>query len=293
MSIGNHVDKAKNYVAALRAAVDTAAKNGCQMAAAQIFVTNPRSGKSTVSDVEAAEIKKYLAETGLSLYVHSSYLTNPWGEKPGLGKHLAKVELTLADAVGAKGLVVHLPRKPAAVIVESIGDLLDGNSGIIYLEINSYVASETTYETPEKINVLLEAIREKLPPALHSRIGVTVDTAHLWAAGVDISTRHGAIEWCGRFDLIADVHPVLVHLNDQIHQCGDGRDEHAPLTYGTIWSETKMEGGLGVILEWAVEHNYDCILERKSDKPKINNQPTNCNIQSDYLTLAYHHWYSA
>jgi deoxyribonuclease-4 len=292
MSIGNHVDKAKNYVAALKAAVNTALKNGCYMGAAQIFVTNPRSGKPTVSDVEAVEIKQYVAAANLNLYVHSSYLTNPWGEKPGLGKHLARLELGLADAVGARGLIVHLPRKTPAQIAESIAEILEGSTGVLYLEINSYTASDNTYETPEKINALLAVIRAKLPPADHKRIGVTVDTAHLWAAGVDVSTRHGAIEWCGRFDVIIGDHPVLVHLNDQIHQCGDGRDEHAPLTYGTIWSETKMDGGLGIILEWAVEHSHDAILERKSDKPKINNQPTGCNITADYLTLTYHHWYS-
>jgi deoxyribonuclease-4 len=75
------------------------------------------------------------------------------------------------------------------------------------------------------------AARARQPLA---EVGVCLDTAHLWAAGVDL--HHGGwertIEELGSTWGVATPH--LVHLNDTQVACGSRRDRHAPPGDGVL-----------------------------------------------------------
>lgn len=288
MPIGTHIYKAGGTISeSLENAIAKAKAAGIVMKCAQIFVIGPQNTKETLDEYEKSEIKSICERREISLYIHGSYLDNPWGNKPALGRMLIKKELKIAGEIGAKGVVVHLARKTPGAIAGELPRLLEEcpPNVRIFLEIESYKsAPDITYENIRQITSLWGHI-EKL--GLHNKVGLCIDSAHLWAAGVDVSTFGAVNNWLDRLRGVG-IGAFLLHLNDQIHLMGSGRDEHAPLAYGSIWGEFHPEmprkiedSGLVAFLDWAENENIDAVLERRSDKPKINGRPLVDNIVSD------------
>lgn len=290
MSIGNHISKeGLKFGEALRRDVARAKNCGVLMNAGQIFVMGPRSNRENVDEKEREELKQATA-AGFNLVAHSSYLSNPWGKKSAFGIHLIKRELQICDEIGARGLVVHLAKKEPKVIAEMIPTLLSGDpKAKLFLEVESYKQSDGTYETARKMAILIEEIKNVGVDL--NKIGICMDTAHLWAAGKDISDYASAKSYLDLMDRLEV--ELMLHLNDQIWAIGSGRDEHAPLGFGTIWGtynkdgdNTLGESGLVAFLEWASVNDRITILERNGDKPKINSRPVINNIESDYLVIS-------
>lgn len=305
--IGNHVTKdGKKMDAAINDLIITAEANEIHSDCAQIFLIGPQSTRENLSEDEKSGIKKIISR-GVRIYAHASYLSNPWGAKAAFGASLVRKELKLCDEIGIRGLVVHIARKSPVEIASVIPSLLtDSKNAILFLEIESYkpltedksAMTSCTYETPYKLNELLKSI----DPSVMHRVGICIDTAHLWAAGTDISTHSNMRKWFEELKALNCTN-YLIHLNDQIWTLGGGRDEHAPLLRGTIWGrfnpeldpiDTPENSGLKAVLEWSAEHNVDMILERKSAKPVIKDASGNIinNILSDYhmLLIAFGNW---
>ena len=290
MPLGHHVRKdGMKFPQAIEFAITKAKKSDIKTECCQIFAVGPANSRVNISDAEKTGIK----EADIDVYVHSSYLSNPWSKRSHFGVILVKQELKLCQEIGAKGLVVHLQRQPPNIIAKVIADILLSDQTpkepIIYLEVESYKSCETTYETPEKICALFAEIKKL---GVEHRVGLCIDTAHLWAAGVDISSYQDCMTWLTQTQDITD--NLMVHFNDQIWALGQGRDEHAPLGYGTIWGKYNSDStdkpmeksGLVAVLDWATEKNCPIILERKPDRPKINSKPSGDNIDSDYELIA-------
>jgi deoxyribonuclease-4 len=68
------------------------------------------------------------------------------------------------------------------------------------------------------------------------RIGVCVDTCHIWAAGYDVRSRYGDI--IKQFDDTVGVHRLkLFHLNDSVGGLASRRDRHAHIGEGLLGDE--------------------------------------------------------
>lgn len=290
--IGNHIHKeGKTYNERALQDIERAKSQNIDMLVMQQFAIGPQSTHETMK----IEDKNALAKMNIRKIIHGSYFSNPWGKKPGFGSMLVKKELKIADEIKAEGVVVHLPRQPPERIATGIEELLEGTQSCIYLEIESYEPNEMTYETPDKLYNLFELIDKNIKNKENMmRIGICIDTAHLWAAGIDISTADGANKWLHELEEKMSKFVFggfILHLNDQIWKLGGGRDEHAPLGYGVIWNGYNnsdvdfKKSGLYVFVNWAIKNNVTVILERKSDKPKINGLPSCDNIISDYKVL--------
>jgi deoxyribonuclease-4 len=109
-------------------------------------------------------------------------------------------------------------------------------------------------ETPPEVMLLLEndvgaghtlgysfenlAAILALLPDYQNRLGVCLDTAHLWGAGHDISTALAVNLLLERFDALVGLERVKVlHLNDTEKALGSHRDVHARLGEGVIPTE--------------------------------------------------------
>lgn len=304
MPIGNHVSKdgSPMHVAILDS-IARAKKCGIDMKCLQIFTVGPRGAKETLSAAEKAGVREAIVKNNMKLYVHGSYLDNPWGSKPQFAKVLIKRELAICEEIGAQGLVVHLAKKDAKTIAEALPSMLaTTKTARIFLEVECHKASDDTYESAEKLANLFEEVGKLEECA--GRVGLCIDTAHLWAAGKDISGKKEMSDFLAAIDKIPNVAEVIVHLNDQIWEKGSGRDEHAPLGYGMIWGcyngsgagkeeSTLEDSGLAALLEWAQKGEISLILERKPDRPKINSRPIISNIESDYNVVAGLGYYKA
>jgi endonuclease IV len=117
-----------------------------------------------------------------------------------------------------------------------------------------YVAMPSQKSEPEDYN--------KVFATADRSIGLCVDTAHIWAAGADISTRIKCAKW---FNSLCEDIPVAIHLNDTKEVLGTGKDEHTMLGKGEIWA---FENGYVAALNWAHDRDAVPIILERNDDPE-------------------------
>ncbi len=202
----------------------------------QIFLGSPHSYfRRVVPDADVAAC----ADLDATLFVHSPYsfsLINP--EVYSKCRSALTHELRFAHRMGCRcgGVVVHPgsskdTAQGLAHCVDSIRDLyLQEDLGTLLLENSA--GQGTTLPT------LLEqcaSVLNTLPADVASRVGVCLDTCHIFAAGTDdlsdpMTLRRKVDETIGLERL------RLIHLNDSVHGLGARKDRHAALGAGKIWT---------------------------------------------------------
>lgn len=114
-------------------------------------------------------------------------------------------------------------------LVNSINNLMKEVQDITILIENMAGQGNVLCRTFEEIALVIEGIEDK------DRIGVTIDTCHLFAAGYDISTEDGYIKTFREFDEIVGIKYIKAfHLNDSKEKCGSKKDRHEDIGYGHI-----------------------------------------------------------
>ena len=94
-------------------------------------------------------------------------------------------------------------------------------------------------------------------PHFADRLGVCLDTAHLWGAGYDISSAPSTLQILQNCDEILGLARLQVlHLNDTEKALGSHRDVHARLGEGIIGA-----GGLQTILRDSRLSHVSVLLE--------------------------------
>ena len=219
----------------------------------QIFINNPRRN-APPSKVSARgkqvlkTIADYIKEHGLHLYVHAPYtinLSNAYHKSAHWITTLRHV-LELAQEVGARAVVVHTGRakdlEPAIAIANMVANIsfvletAKCPDVQLFIETPSGQGSEIGWELEE-----LSIIWNKIPAALRKKMGICVDTCHIYAAGYDIKRRTGVRDWMLKFQrLIGLKHLKLVHLNDSKRECNSHVDRHAVLGHGLIADDLRI-----------------------------------------------------
>jgi deoxyribonuclease-4 len=134
-------------------------------------------------------------------------------------------------------------------VVSHPGNATDGNAGR-GLRQNAEAVQRALDAVPGRLRVLFEATAgagtslgsrfEELAELVHlvgrthrERVGVCIDTCHIWAAGYDLRESYDDV--MGQLDRtvgIANVH--MLHLNDSIGGLGSHRDRHAHIGQGLL-----------------------------------------------------------
>jgi deoxyribonuclease-4 len=224
-----------------REALVRAQEIGCD--AIQIFVTNPRAWQAPAPDLAAAEA--YRAEATARdqrpIVVHAAYIINLASSQEMLFERsvtLLRATLERAAHFGAASVVFHVGSHTGAG--EEIG-----------LERLTAGVRRVVERAPEGVRLLLEndtggggklgyrfenlaQVLDALPEHA-ARLGVCLDTAHLWGAGFDLSTPEGAARALDDADRILGLARVpVLHVNDARAGLGAHRDIHARLGEGEI-----------------------------------------------------------
>jgi endonuclease IV len=262
----------------IAAARTQAAKESFDIKAVSVFVAGPRTRAMVMTDKEASELKSFLEETKIRVIAHGAYAGYPWKGDPSAARFV-RLESAMCFKAGIQGLVVHLPNHPPSVVAKYLARLYTGQNTRIYLETPAVSPESSHYETPKKLAALFKEVR-KIDPALHYT-GLCIDTAHIWSCGADISSYEAAEKWFTELEAFSDVIPhdrIMLHLNDSDYEKGDGRDKHAVLLKGKIWSAYKdspAKSGLAAVVDYVNRHGTPTILER-NDKD---------DLRADYRTL--------
>lgn len=231
--IGCHLSISKGYLAIAQEAVSLGANTF------QFFTRNPRGGKAKAidpADVEA--FHGFAAAHGIDrILAHAPYTLNPASatEKTRDFAHLALAE-DLARMENTPGQLYNM--HPGSHVgqgvdagIELIADALNEalrpeQTTTLLLETMAGKGSEVGGRFEE-----LAAIIERVE--LRDKMGVCLDTCHVWDAGYDIA---GDLDGVLReFDQILGLDRLhAIHLNDSLNPRGARKDRHARIGEGFI-----------------------------------------------------------
>ena len=236
LTIGCHLSIAKGYRAIAEEAVSLGANTF------QFFTRNPRGGKAKAIDpADVASFRAYAAEQGIErILAHAPYTLNPASAtektrdfaRMALAEDLARMESTPGQLYNmhpgshvGQGVDVGIDLI-AAALDEA---LRSEQTTTLLLETMAGKGSEIGGRFEE-----LAAIIERV--GLRDKVGVCLDTCHVWDAGYDIA---GDLDGVLReFDEVVGFDRLrAVHLNDSLNPRGARKDRHARIGEGFIGFE--------------------------------------------------------
>ena len=229
----------------------------------QIFTQSPRMWKPTAHTPEAIErFKARRAEAGIGGVVcHALYLCNLAATDEVIyGKSVAALRATVetANAIEADAVIFHVGSHLGAgfdavleKVAEALDEILVSCDGDTWLAMeNSAGPGGTIGRSIAELATLVDALEG------HPRLGICLDSCHLYASGYDV-TDPAAVD-----ALVAEVDETIglcrlraLHINDSLTPLGSNRDRHANILDGELGE------GLGAFLAHPAFQGLSAYLE--------------------------------
>ena len=247
--IGCHLSSAKGYLPMGKEAEAL----GCNVF--QFFTRNPRGG--AVKPLNLEDVEKYNAfhrEKGFgTLLAHAPYTMNPCAAKEDLRifarnamkEDLARLEL-LEDVMFNFHPGSHVQQGTEAaipLIADVLNDIMAaGGKTPILLETMAGKGSEVGRNFAE-LRAIIDRVEQK------DRIGVCLDTCHVYDGGYDIiGDLDGVLQ---EFDAVIGLERLkAIHLNDSKNPMGSHKDRHEKIGEGTL----TLEGIVAIIRHPKLRH---------------------------------------
>jgi deoxyribonuclease-4 len=240
MRIGRHMPTHSK----LAQAADIARQIGCE--AIQIFASNPTAWRPPTADptscaafAEAARINDLDP-----VVLHAPYLINLGTPDDTIWeKSIALLTWTMqrGNQLGARFVVFHTGSHRGSGVEAGIARVAQGIERVLkesptppsLLLENDVGAGHSLGHSFEQLAAILALL-----PQHADRLGICLDTAHLWGAGHDISTRASTLQVLEHCDATFGLSRLKVlHLNDTEKALGSHRDVHTRLGEGVIGEE--------------------------------------------------------
>ncbi len=206
----------------------------------QIFYGSPRQWRevSYADQVLDRFVTKRRAAHLDPLVAHAAYLVNLAApDRVDREKSIASLAATArgVERLDGLGAVTHLGSRMGATrgaalrrIATAVQQVLDRTRQAMILLENSAGAGG---HVGARFEDLADILREVDDP----RVGICLDTAHLYAAGWDLRTPDGVHTMVRTFEQVVGWHHVfLLHLNDSTGALGSGLDRHENIGEGWI-----------------------------------------------------------
>jgi len=241
----------------------------------QIFTQSPRAWKPTQYADEVLYEYRVAQENSPTItetFCHATYLINLATDQPDLLQRSVDclaANLATSTGMGASGLVLHVGSHKGSGFADSLPQIVDALAEVlgrfdarsedacpILLE-NAAGTGGTVGRSFEELAAILDAA----DPALAPRLGVCIDTQHLWASGVGYTSVEEADEVVATFDAVIGLDRLrCLHLNDSKVDLGANRDRHANVGEGTIGALN-----LGLLLSHPALVDLPAMLEVPGD----------------------------
>jgi deoxyribonuclease IV len=235
MLIGAHVSTAGGLVQAHQRGVE----RGCD--AIQVFNQSPRQWRPTRwKDDDVAEFLELMRSGPIeSVTIHAVYLINAATKDRDMRKKSAASlihALRMGDEIKADGVVVH----PGSAVGEPLDEALPRVGEMVRHALSESESCrlllENTAGAGHTIGRSFEELREILDQAGgDKRIGICLDSCHMFASGFDISTADKLDEVLDRgLKIVGTRRLRCLHMNDSQTPLGSNRDRHGPPGDGEI-----------------------------------------------------------
>jgi deoxyribonuclease IV len=213
------------------AAHGRAVERGCE--AMQVFNQSPRMWRPTrwKPDDIAQFLELQRAGPVESVSIHAVYLINPATKDREMRKKSADSlihSLRMGDEIKADGVVVH----PGSTVGEPMHEALERIADMVKHALaesdKCRLLLENTAGAGNTIGRTFEELRELIDLAGGAkRIGVCLDSCHLFATGFDITTADKVTEVVDRFAGTVGIRRLKsLHVNDSQTPLGSNRDRH-------------------------------------------------------------------
>lgn len=270
--IGNHVSVSKGYLAMGK----HEKKLGGNTFA--FFPRNPRGGKSkSVSDGDVTALSEFIRDNGFGkLVVHGAYTMNVCAAKEEIranSREMLRDDLIKLQTLpgnyynfhpgchvgqGAEAGIKQIAEALAAVI-----DEVESASGT---KLKNTVLLETMAGKGSEIGKSFEEIKEIIDAAislggkgLRDKLGVCLDTCHIWDGGYDIKNDLDGV--LKEFDQVIGLDKLYaVHLNDSKNELCSHKDRHEKLGEGIIGADA-----LKAVVQHPLLQSRPFILETPND----------------------------
>ena len=259
LKIGNHLSSSKGYEAMGKMAVKLGANTFA------FFTRNPRGGKAkdiNPKDVEA--FLQYAEEHQIQqLVAHAPYTLNPCSADPALREFakdtfaddLKRMEYTPGNFYNFHpgSHVKQGAETGIAYIAEMLNEVLTENqTTTVLLETMAGKGSEVGRNF-EELRAILDRIH------LQEKMGVCLDTCHVWDGGYDIVGDLDGV--LAEFDRVIGLKWLkAIHLNDSLNERGSHKDRHARIGEGKIGLEALVR-----VINHPVLRELPFILETPND----------------------------
>jgi len=244
MQIGAHVSSSGG----IHNAVDRAVAIGAD--SIQVFTQSPRTWRPTNHDPATFErFRERRAETGMGgVLCHALYLCNLAAPNDDVyEKSVAAMRNTMevACGIGADGVVFHVGSHLGSGFEHGLERVLPAMEHVLelcsdetwLLMENSAGAGGTIGRSIDELATLYERLDR------HPRLGICLDSCHLYVSGIDVTDR-AALDAClDEVDSSIGLDRLrALHVNDSATPLGSNRDRHANIGEGLLGE------GLGVFL---------------------------------------------
>jgi deoxyribonuclease-4 len=257
MLIGAHVSPAGG----LPKAIERGVEKDCR--AIQIFNQSPRMWKpTTYREEDVAAFREAMAESPIdAVVIHAVYLLNCASDDPDIrAKSLTSLthSLRVGHEIGADGVVLHpgsaktgdvqsAIKRAGATIREA---LAASEECPLHLE-NTAGTGGTLGRSIDELAALLEISGGS------ERLGLCLDSCHLFASGYDIRTPAGVDDLTAELAGKVGLERIgSLHLNDSQTPLGANRDRHANIGEGELG-----ERGCAAFLSSPAFQDLPCVLE--------------------------------
>ena len=224
--------------------LENTAKNVVKMEAntMQIFSRNPRGSNFKVpSEKEVSEFQRIRRENNFGpVLAHAPYTMNLASPKPEVYEFACTVireDVARMHALGIENMVFH-PGSHTGIGVEAgIQNIIAGLNQAITGKEKITVLLETMTGKGTEIGDRFEHLKAIRDGVDHpERIGICLDTCHVFAAGYDIvKNLDGVLE---EFDKVLGLDLLrAIHLNDSMTPFESHKDRHATIRNGEIGLE--------------------------------------------------------
>lgn len=207
----------------------------------QLFTKQPsRWAEPSLDDDETTAFRNETLHHGIRAAAsHDSYLINLATPDPVLharSLHAFRCELERCRRLGIDTVVTHPGHAIDGDVPSAIHRNADAITAALELVPGIHALLETTAGAGRALGASFEelaAILRRIPDPLQHRLGICLDTCHVWAAGYDL--RHHYADVMSRIDDTIGLHRVrLFHLNDSVAPLASRRDRHTHIGHGAL-----------------------------------------------------------
>lgn len=236
LKIGCHLSSSKGYEAMGKTALSIGANTF------QFFTRNPRGGKA--KEINPLDVNKYLQLADNNhidrILAHAPYTLNAASADENLREFAGNTmadDLLRMEYTPGNYYNFHPGSHVGQGVEVGIQYIADMLNSILTPEQNTTVLLETMAGKGSEIGRSFEELREIMDRVtLKEKIGICLDTCHVWDGGYDIvNDLDGVLQ---KFDSIIGLSNLkTIHLNDSMNPLGAHKDRHAKIGEGMIGLE--------------------------------------------------------